>query len=423
VSNNSSDSDRFDDSDSIVRRRHPRFSEIRRFVGPAFHRRKRDRWDHVQTVADFRRLAVRRTPRAVLDYVEGAAEAEISRDQAIDAFRRVVFNPHVLRDVSSIDPSTTILGQPAALPIVFGPTGFTRMMHRAGEAAVARAAGRIGVPYVLSTLGTTSIEQLAEAAPTSNRWFQLYVSKDRGRTGDLIARAAEVGYSTLVLTVDVPVSGARHRDTYNGLTLPPTLTKRTLLGMLRRPRWVFDALTTDPLAFESLGTADSIEGLFKAVFDASVTVADLEWLRNRWAGPVVVKGVQRVDDAKDIASTGIDGIAVSNHGGRQLDRAVTPLDLLPAVVESVGDSVEVYLDGGVRSGADAAAAVAVGARAVFVARLYLYALMAGGEAGVDRMGALLRQDYLRTLRLLGVSATSDLSPSLVTLNAGQRVRT
>jgi L-lactate dehydrogenase (cytochrome) len=301
------------------------------------------------------------------------------------------------------------------MPIIFGPTGFTRMMHAAGEIAVALAAERAGIPYVLSTLGTTSIERLATAVPGGHRWFQLYVSKDHSRSAELIARAANNGFSTLVLTVDVPVAGARNRDAYNGLTLPPTLSKHTLMRMLAKPRWLLDAITTEPLAFESLGSADDLPGLFRAVFDSSVTIADLEWIRDRWEGPIVVKGVQRIDDAKVLSSAGVDGIAISNHGGRQLDRAVTPLDILEAVIDAVGDSVEVYLDGGVRSGADAVAAVAAGAQAVFVARPYLYALMAGGEEGVAHLAFLLSEQYVRTLQLLGVSSTSDLSPDLVTL--------
>jgi L-lactate dehydrogenase (cytochrome) len=372
----------------------------------------------VQTVPDFQQIARKRTPRAVFDYVEGAAEAELSRHRATHAFDRLVFHPHVLCDVSSVDPSTTILGRRVRLPIVFGPTGFTRMMHRAGEAAVARAAGTAGVPYVLSTLGTTSIERLAQDARTTDRWFQLYVSKDRGRAADLIARAAASGYTTLVLTVDVPVSGSRHRDIYNGLTVPPTLTKRALIGMMRKPRWLFDSLTTDPLAFESLGAADDVMSLINTVFDPSVTVADLEWLRDNWTGTIVVKGVQRVDDAKAIAATGVDGIAVSNHGGRQLDRAVTPLEVLPAIVDAVGTSIEVYLDGGVRSGADVAGAVAFGARAAFIARPYLYALMAGGEAGVDHLCGCLARDYIRTLRLLGSASTAEVTRDLVSIQIG-----
>jgi L-lactate dehydrogenase (cytochrome) len=368
----------------------------------------------VRTVGDFERLARQRTPRSVFDYVAGAAELELSRDQAVEAFERAVLHPHVLRDVSTVEAATTILGRPAALPVVLGPTGFTRMMHAAGEPAVARAAGRAGIPYVLSTLGTTSVERLAAEAATTERWFQLYVSKDRGRSSELVARARESGYTTLVLTVDVPVAGARHRDVYNGLTFPPTLTPRTILGMVRKPRWLFDALTTEPLAFESLGAAEDVMTLINAVFDPSVTTEDIDWLRSQWTGSIVVKGVQRVDDATAIASAGADGLAVSNHGGRQLDRAVAPLELLPRIVEAVGGTVEVYLDGGVRSGADVAVAVALGARAAFVGRPYLYALMAGGESGVDHLLTLLRDDYVRTLRLLGVTRTSDLDRDLVT---------
>lgn len=386
------------------------------YVDPTFRRRKSDRWRRVRTVADFREVALRRTPRSVFDYVDGAAELELSDKRAVAAFERIVFSPHVLRDVSSVETSTTILGRTAALPIVFGPTGFTRMMHAAGEPAVARAAGRAGIPYTLSTLGTTSIERLAAEAPTTDRWFQLYVSKDRGRSSELIARAAESGFTTLVLTVDVPVAGARHRDVYNGLTFPPSLTARTILGMLGKPRWLFDALTTDPLAFETLGAARDVMTLINSAFDPSVTLDDFGWLRSHWDGAIVVKGLQRVDDAIEVVSAGADAVAVSNHGGRQLDRAVTPLELLPFVAEAVGSMAEVYLDGGVRSGADVAAAVAFGARAAFVARPYLYALMAGGEPGVDHLTGMLRDDYARTLRLLGVTSTAQLDRDLVSLN-------
>ena len=385
-----------------------------RFVGPTF-RRQPDSWSRVRTVSDFRARARRRTPRSVFDYVDGAAELELSKERAVAAFERVVFSPHVLRDVSTVDTSTTILGRKVAMPVVFGPTGFTRMMHAAGEPAVARAAARAGIPYTLSTLGTTSIERLAHEAPSTDRWFQLYVSKDRGRSTELVTRAAESGYTTLILTVDTPVAGARHRDVYNGLTFPPSLTGRTILGMLGKPRWLFDALTTEPLAFESLGAAEDVMGLINTVLDPSVTVADIDWLRSQWAGGIVVKGVQRVDDALEVVAAGADGVALSNHGGRQLDRAVTPLELLPAVVDAVGDAAEVYLDGGARSGADVAAAIAFGARATFIARPYLYALMAGGERGVDRLAELLHDDYARTLKLLGVTRTADLDRHLVSL--------
>lgn len=386
-----------------------------RFVAPALRPSPGGRLDRVRSCADFEALARRRTPRAVFDYVDGAAERETGRRRSTDAFDQVEFHPRVLRDVATVDPSTTVLGEKVAFPVVLGPTGFTRMMRAEGEPAVARAAGRAGVPYALSTMGTTSIEDLAGAAPSTRRWFQLYLWRDRPRSEELIGRSAASGYDTLVLTVDTPVAGARWRDAHNGLTIPPQLSLRTLLDMARRPAWLFDTLTTPPLSFASLGAADRLEDLINSVFDPSVTIADVAWLRERWQGSIVVKGVQRVDDAKALAAAGVDGIAVSNHGGRQLDRAVAPLRVLPDVVDAVGDAVEVYLDGGVRSGADVAAAVSLGARAAFVARPYLYALMGAGEAGVDRLLTLLLADYTRTLQLLGLTSTAELDRDVVRL--------
>lgn len=307
------------------------------------------------------------------------------------------------------------------MPLVLGPTGFTRMMHAAGETAVARAASRAGVPYVLSTLGTTSIEELARAAPDCQRWFQLYVSRDRARSSELVTRAQEAEFSALVLTVDVPVAGARLRDVRNGLTVPPTLTMRTLAHIASKPAWLFDALTTAPLAFESLGEADQVATLLDTVFDPGVTLDDVQWLRGIWAGPIVVKGVQRVDDAREVVAAGADAIALSNHGGRQLDRAVAPLDVLAATRDALSDSAEVFLDGGVRSGADIAAALALGASGVFVGRPYLYALMAGGEAGVDHLLRLFATDLVRTLRLLGVTSPQELTRDLVSVAEGEQM--
>ena len=400
---------------SSIRRQLPSLSEIVRFAGPAVRPNKASRWARVLTSADFRKLAKRRTPRPVFEYVEGAAEQELSVKRSVEAFQRVVFHPHVLRNVGSVEMSTTILGRPAAMPIVLAPTGFTRMMRTEGEPAVARAAARAGIPYALSTLGTTSVDRLRAEAPDTELWFQLYLSRDHGRSRELLEAAKENRYTTLVVTVDVPVAGARLRDSYNGLTLPPTLTLRTLVAMAQKPRWLYDTLTTEPIAFEALGSGKDLVSLFKNAFDAGVTFADLEWLRTEWRGSLVVKGIQRLDDAKAAAAAGVDGIAVSNHGGRQLDRAATPLDLLPQVVEAVGSKAEVFLDGGVRSGADVAAAVGLGARAAFVGRPYLYALMAGGEPAVDHLLKLFADDYARTLKLLGVSRTADLSPDLVTI--------
>jgi L-lactate dehydrogenase (cytochrome) len=391
-------------------RRLPQWSEIKRFVGPSLSLRKRDPFAGVRTTADFERLARKRTPRAVFEYVSGAAEREVALRRSTEVFDRVVLHPHVLRDVAAVEATATVLGRQQSFPVVLGPTGFTRMMHTAGEMAVSAAAARAGVPYTLSTMGTTSVERLTSSG---DKWFQLYLWKDRGRSRELISRAADAGYRALVLTVDVPVAGGRWRDVRNGLTIPPALTARTLAEMARKPRWVFDALTAEPLAFASLGDATDVATLINTMFEPAVTPADVEWLRQQWNGPLVVKGIQRVDDAKVAVAAGADGIAVSNHGGRQLDRSVTPLELLPDVVAAVGESAEVYLDGGVRSGADVAIAVALGARAAFIARPYLDALMAGGEAGVDHLLALLKSDYERTLRLLGVTATSELDHDLV----------
>ena len=398
-----------------LKRRLPRPAEVSQFVAPSFRRAPGGPLARVRSTADFERLARRRTPRAVFDYVAGAAERETAIARSTDAFDSVVFHPRVLRDVANVETGTTILGAPASFPVVLGPTGFTRMMRTEGEPAVARPAGRAGIPYTLSTMGTTSVETLAAEAPDAERWFQLYLWRDRPRSRELIGRAKESGYRTLVLTVDVPVAGARLRDVYNGLTIPPRLSSRTLVDIARHPRWAFDALSTEPLAFASLGAAGDVMAIINSVFDPSATLADVEWLRSEWDGPVVVKGVQRVDDAKDIVSAGADRHAVYHHGGPPLDRAHPPLRQQPHDGDPVGVTAEVYLDGGVRCGADVAAAVALGAKAAFVARPYLYALMGAGEAGVDHLLTLLKADYARTLQLLGVTATEGLTSDLVTL--------
>lgn len=398
-----------------VKRRRPRWSEVSQFVAPTLRRDRAGPLGRVRTTADFERLAARRTPKAVFEYVSGAAERETALRRDRLAFDAVEFLPRVLRDVATVDTTTTVLGREVAFPVVLGPTGFTRMMRAEGEPAVARPAGRAGIPYTLSTMGTTSLEELAGQAPEVDRWFQLYLWRDRSRSQDLLDRAKGAGYRTLVLTVDVPVAGARLRDAYNGLTIPPRLSLRTLLDIARHPRWAYDALTTEPLTFASLGTADTLEQVINTVFDPSATIDDIAWLRSRWDGPVVVKGVQRVDDAKQVVTAGADAVVVSNHGGRQLDRAATPLRLLPEVVDALADDAEVYLDGGVRCGADVAAAVALGARAAFVARPYLFALMAAGEPGVDHLLRLLHGDYTRTLQLLGVTGTTELTRDCVRL--------
>jgi L-lactate dehydrogenase (cytochrome) len=399
-------------------RRLPRWSELRPLLRPRplqLDPTER-RLSRALTVADLRALARRRTPRAAFDYTDGGAEAETSLRRAREAFLRVEFQPRVLRDVSAVDTTTSVLGRPSALPLAFAPTGFTRMMQHEGERAVVRVAEAVGIPYALSTLGTTSIEDVAAAAPGARKWFQLYVWRDRGAGKELVERAQAAGYEALMLTVDVPVAGARLRDARNGLTIPPSLTLRTVLDAATHPAWWFNLLSTEPLVFASLTSSEgTVAELINRMFDPSLTVRDVEWLRETWSGPLIVKGIQHVDDARMVVDAGVDALVVSNHGGRQLDRAPTPLEVLPAVVEAVGDRAEVLLDGGVRSGADVVAAVALGARACLVGRAYLYGLMAGGERGVRRSVDILAVEIARTLQLLGVDAVGALAPEHVRL--------
>jgi L-lactate dehydrogenase (cytochrome) len=396
----------------------PRWSELsplirsRRVPGDAVDRRLAKAAD----VQDIRAIARRRVPRAVFDYTDGAAGAELSLARCREAFRRVEFRPSVLRDVSVVDLTTTILGAPSSLPLVFAPTGFTRLMNSEGEPAVARVAERVGIPHALSTMGTTSMEALAAAAPDVRRWFQLYLWRDREASAAMVERARAAGYEALVLTVDTPVAGPRLRDVRNGFSIPPALTVRTVANAALHPTWWFDLLTTEPLEFASLSSwGGTIAELVDKVFEPAATIADVRRLRTDWPGSLIVKGIQTVEDAREVVDAGADAVVVSNHGGRQLDRAPIPLEVLPSVVEAVGDRAEVYLDGGILDGADVVAAVALGARACLVGRAYLYGLMAGGERGVQRVADLLTAEMRRTLQLLGVTSIAELTPDRVRL--------
>ncbi|OBI74814.1 alpha-hydroxy acid oxidase [Mycobacterium sp. E740] len=367
------------------------------------------------TIEDLRRIAKRRTPRAAFDYTDGAAEEELSLARARQSFRDIEFHPAILRNVANVDTSATVLGDRVALPFGIAPTGFTRLMHTEGELAGARAAARAGIPFALSTLGTTSIEEVKEANPHGRNWFQLYMWKDRDRSMALVERAAAAGYDTLLVTVDVPTAGARLRDTRNGMSIPPTLTLRTVLDAVPHPRWWFDLLTTEPLSFASLDRwPGTVAEYLDTMFDPTVTFEDLTWIKAQWPKRLVVKGIQTLSDARTVAELGVDGIVLSNHGGRQLDRAPVPFHLLPRVAAEVGDVTEVLLDTGIMSGADIVAAVALGARFTLVGRAYLYGLMAGGEAGVDRAIEILSQQVIRTMRLLGVTTLDELGPAHVT---------
>lgn len=388
--------------------------ELMQFKAPDLNARRR-RLDAALTIEDLRAIAKRRTPRAAFDYTDGAAESELSLGRARQAFADVQFNPAVLRDVSEVDTSRQVLGGPSAMPFAIAPTGFTRLMQTEGETAGAGAAQAAGIPFTLSTLGTTSIEDVAAAAPHGRKWFQLYVMRKREVSYDLVERAAQAGFDTLQFTVDTPVAGARLRDTRNGFSIPPQLTARTVLDALPRPWWWVDFLTTPTLEFASLSsTGGTVGELLDSAMDPTISYEDLEIIRGLWPGKLVIKGVQTLEDAKTFTDLGVDGIILSNHGGRQLDRAPVPFHLLPEVAREIGADTEIGIDTGIMHGADIVAAVALGARFTLIGRAYLYGLMAGGRQGVDRTIAILSEQIVRTMKLLGAHSLDELEPKHVT---------
>jgi L-lactate dehydrogenase (cytochrome) len=372
------------------------------------------------SVADLRRVARRRLPRGVFDYIDGGAEDERTLAANCDAFTRVTFRPRVLRDVGVVDPSTTLLGRPLPIPLVLAPTGFTRIADPEGELAVARAAARAEVPYTLSTLATRSIEEVADVSG-GRKWFQVYVWRDRGLVKEMIDRAARCEYEALVLTVDTAVFGRRDRDLRRGFSLPPKVGLDTLLDGVVHPGWTWEFVRSEPIRFANvvgLGVGDgsdavSLADYINSQFDPTLSWSDVEWLRSVWSGPIVLKGIQTVEDARLAADAGVAAIALSNHGGRQLDSAPATLDLVAPVTDAVGDRVEVICDGGVRRGSDIVKAVALGARACMAGRAYLYALGAGGERGVDHVLRSLDADVRRAMALLGVCTVGDLTPEVV----------
>jgi L-lactate dehydrogenase (cytochrome)/glycolate oxidase len=399
-----------------VRRRFPSpkdLLQLLRFRKPILNTRKR-RLARALTIYDLRSIAKRRTPKAPFDYTEGAADSESSLIRARDAFEKLEFSPRILRNVKDIDLSVSMLGKTMSMPIGIAPTGFTRIMQTEGEYAGACAASDAGIPYTLSTMGTRSIEDVAKVAPNGRNWFQLYMWKDRQRSMALVDRASKAGFDTLVLTVDVPVAGARLRDVRNGMTIPPSLTSKTILNAIPRPAWWLNFLTTDPLKFASLDSWNgTVAELLDSMFDPTVTYEDLKWIRSQWQGNLVVKGIQNVDDAVKSIEAGADAIILSNHGGRQLDRAPVPFHLLPEVVKVVGTKAEVHIDTGIMHGADVIAAVATGAKFTWIGRAYLYGLMAGGKPGVDRSLEILKTQMVRTMKLLGARTLSELEPDHV----------
>ena len=389
-------------------------AQLMQFKKPELNGKKR-RLDAALTIYDLRAIAKRRTPKAAFDYTDGSAESEISLARARQAFEDVEFHPDVLHPAENLETSTQILGGPSALPFGIAPTGFTRLMQTEGEIAGASAAGEAGIPFTLSTLGTTSIENVKAANPNGRNWFQLYVMRDREISYGLARRAAAAGFDTLMFTVDTPIAGARLRDKRNGFSIPPQLTLKTIANAIPRPWWWIDFLTTPPLEFASLSsTGGTVGDLLDAAMDPTISYEDLTIIRELWPGKIVIKGVQNVQDAKRLIDLGVDGIVLSNHGGRQLDRAPVPFWLLPEVVREVGEDATIMVDTGIMNGADVVASLALGAKFTLVGRAYLYGLMAGGREGVDKTIDILSTQLRRTMRLLGVASLEELKPSHVT---------
>ena len=399
-----------------IKRRIPNpkdLAQLMRFKAPIWNPVER-RLAGAHTIYDLQKIAKRRTPTAPYDYTDGSADQEISLARARQAFEDIEFQPRILRDVSDVDLSSMVLGKRVSMPLGIAPTGFTRMMHTEGEIAGCQAAEAAGIPFSLSTMGTRSIEEVAEAAPSGRNWFQLYMWKDRDRSMALVDRAAAAGFDTLMLTVDVPVAGARLRDKRNGMTIPPQLTLGTVIDALPRPAWWINFLTTESLKFASLDSWNGTVGeLLDKMFDPTVTFEDLKWIRAQWKGKLIVKGIQNIEDAKLAVQAGADAITLSNHGGRQLDRAPIPFHLVPEAVKQIGKDAEVHVDTGIMHGADIIASIAKGAKFTLVGRAYLYGLMAGGREGVDKMLKIMESDMVRTMKLLGVKSLEELEPGHV----------
>ncbi len=374
------------------------------------------------SVDDLRRIAKRRLPGGVFDYIDGAAEDELTLTANRAAFRTLTFKPRVLRGVAKVSPAATILGRTAAYPLILAPTGFSRIADPAGELAVARAARRAGLPYTLSTLGTRSIEEV-RAVSDGRLWFQVYAWRDRGLVKEMIDRAKACHYEAIVLTVDTAVLGRRERDVRRGFSLPPAIGARTILDGALHPSWTWAFVRSEPIRFANVvgsGVGDgaspvTLSDYINTQFDPGLSWDDVRWLRTAWDGPILLKGIQTLDDARLGAEAGVEAIVLSNHGGRQLDGAPATLSLVAPVVDAVGATTEVICDGGVRRGSDIVKAVAAGATAAMAGRAYLYGLGAAGERGVDRVLEWFEADMVRTMSLVGATTVSDLNRSLLDL--------
>ena len=389
---------------------------FRRFEFSATKRRLQS----AASIEDLRRIARRRLPGGVFDYIDGGAEDEVAMDRNTRAFRDMEFVPRVLRDMGNVDTTGTILGREVPFPLILAPTGFTRIAHPPGELAVARAAERAGLPYSLSTMGTRSVEEVA-AVSSGSKWFQVYVWRDKGLLKDMILRAKEAGFDVLCITVDAAMLGRRERDVRRGFTLPPKMGLDTVLEGMIRPGWSLRFAFSEPISFANVAGNTDIDGstavdlaaFMNEQFDPTLSWEDVEWMRSLWDGPVLVKGVQCVADAVIARDQGLDGIVLSNHGGRQLDAAPGIIDLVQPVAEAVGGDLDIVCDGGIRRGSDIVKALALGATSCMIGRPYLYGLAAAGEEGVDWVIEHLRTGMKRDMALCGAASVAELTPDLI----------
>ena len=392
---------------------------VLRFRRFEFNATKR-RLQKAASIEDLRKMARRRLPGGVFDYIDGGAEDEVAMDRNTSGFRNMEFVPRVLRDMGNVDTTGTILGREVPFPLILAPTGFTRIAHPLGELAVARAAERAGLPYSLSTMGTRSVEEVA-AVSNGSKWFQVYVWRDKGLLKDMILRAREAGFDVLCITVDAAMLGRRERDVRRGFTLPPKMGIDILFEGMIRPSWSLRFAFSEPISFANVAGNTNIDGstavdlaaFMNEQFDPTLSWEDVEWMRSLWEGPVLVKGVQSVADAVIARDRGLDGIVLSNHGGRQLDSAPSIVELVQPVAEVVGGDLDIVCDGGVRRGSDIVKALALGATSCMIGRPYLYGLAAAGEEGVDWVIEHLRAGMKRDMALCGAASVSELTPDLI----------
>ncbi|WP_369415124.1 alpha-hydroxy acid oxidase [Acuticoccus kalidii] len=372
---------------------------------------------HYLTIEDLRVRHHRRAPKMFYDYADSGSYTQGTYTENERAFAGIKLRQRVARNIDSRDLSGTILGKPATLPLYLAPVGMTGMQYPDGEILAARAAEKFGVPFTLSTMSICSIEDVA-ANTTKPFWYQLYVMRDRGFVADMIARAKAAGCSALVLTLDLQILGQRHNDLRNGLTAPPKMTPKVIADLVRHPAWCLGMLGTKRRTFGNIvGHASGVTSMSSLMewtasqFDPTLDWSSVEWIKSQWDGPLILKGIGDVEDAKIAVQTGADAITVSNHGGRQLDGAPASIHMLPQIAEAVGDKIEIHFDGGIRSGQDVLKALALGADVASIGRAYIYGLGAMGEAGVTRALEIIKKEMDITMALCGETKLSDIGPN------------